>query len=458
MQLTIMINKKQITIETLHMYVYKQSKVIEAVDKNNRYYYLVFYHNQYINGVKTTKIKIGSHMHRALTNGIPFPSDHPFINTLLNKEMFSCIKFNQLYTKLQQKYSPTETALILSFFDTFTSPNSIQKLLKKTFYSYRRNGKLRKAFQILYILKQVDSTDTFALDMIGKMEFQNYRTLYQALDTLEQHDAVNFESLCFEQLTQHDIQRKLIDFYTKNNRLLDASIVRIFLLRQQFQPFVWHELLTSLSDWEVEAQIKILLDLNQHNPHPDFEKELISRLLHSSYHKETISFLIEHEYVPTTDESSQVIYHLNHTDPQQLVDYFHLSRKKLLQLHKHLPKKQLEQIITPFVKAFMPIFHLSEIQAWIKSVKEEEEHFLIEKTLKNIENLQDDPDRQYKLGELYVSLDQLDKAIECFKWEVELDPNNTKVIKTIIKLSKQMGNDSEAAVYQDLLIQTQKYV
>ncbi|WP_182201459.1 tetratricopeptide repeat protein [Paraliobacillus salinarum] len=457
MQCTLTINKKSKQVDVLKMYMYKQSKVIETIDKNNRYFYLVFYHNQYINGAKATKIKLGSHIHRALTHGITTESNHPFVKEVLNRDTYPCIKFNQLYTKLQQHYPPKETALILSFFDSFTSPDAIQKLLKKTFYSYRRNGKLRKAFQVLNILNQMDPADTFALDMIGKMEFQNERTIYQSLDSLEQRDPIHFESVCFNQLENPEILTKLIGFYDNNNRALDAAILRTFILKKQFNQSAWDGLLAYLAKHDTETQIYSFLELNQTSPHPTIKKELVSKLLGSSYHNEAVAFFIEHEYIPTTNETTQLIDHLNKVDSQKLIHYFHQSKKKIKQLHHLIPKKQIEQIIVPFVKAFLSTYSLGEVQEWIVKTKIEDEQYLIEKNLNNIALLENDPDQQYKLGELYLSLGQLDKAIECFKWEIELDPNNLKSMKAVIDLLKQSGDFSEAKNYEDLLIQTQKY-
>lgn len=457
MQCTLTINKKSKQVDVLKMYMYKQSKVIETVDKHNRYFYLVFYHNQYINGAKATKIKLGSHIHRALTRGITMESNHPFVKEVLNRDTYPCIKFNQLYTKLQQHYPPTETALILSFFDSFTSPDAIQKLLKKTFYSYRRNGKLRKAFQVLNILNQADPADTFAIDMIGKMEFQNERALYQSLDSLEQRDPIHFESVCFAQLENHEILTKLIVFFDNNDRNLDAAILRTFMLKEQFNQSAWDGLLAYLANHDTETQIYNLLELNQATPHPTIKKELVSKLLGSSHHNEAVTFFIEHEYIPTTNETTQLIDHLNQVDSRKLMHYFHPSKKKIKQLHHLIPKKQIEQIIVPFVKTFLSSYSLAEVQEWIVKTKVEDEQYLIEKNLNNIALLEDDPDQQYKLGELYLSLGQLSKAIECFKWEVELDPNNIKSMKAIIDLLKQTGDFSEAKNYEDLLIQTQKY-
>ncbi|WP_079708807.1 hypothetical protein [Paraliobacillus ryukyuensis] len=457
MELTITSQKKTIQANVLQLHLYQQSKVIEAMDKRNNYYYVVFYQDQFINVVKPTHMKRHSHVQRAITNGISLPGDHPLVNKLIGQQTLSMTRFNQLFKKLQQHYPPLETALILSFFDSFTTAGSIPKLIKKTYYDFRRNGKMRKALQALYLLKEVDAENTFANDLIGKMEFQKYNEAYQTLDIIMEKDPVYFEDICFRHLQDGIYHENLLMFYDQKNRHIDAIMVRLYLLKQQFNETHWQQLQATIQTWNNEAQINVLSDLYRDQPHPIIEKELTGRLIGSSHHNEVVSFLLEQNYLPTQTEMDKIIDHLNHTDRSQLIQYFHQSKEKFTTLRQSITKNQLEKAITPFIKAFLSTYSFEEINQWFRAFNESNELFLIEQTIHTMEKLQDDPDHQDKLGELYASLDQVEQAIDCYKWEMELHPQNTKAIQAVAHLYKEMGNETEAGTYQDLLIQTQKY-
>lgn len=427
------------------------------MDRDGNYYYLVFYKDQFINVIQAKKIKLHSHIHATMTNGIRLSGNHPIISRLITKETFPSSRFNQLYKKLEQHYSPIETALILSFFDAFTATDSTKKLLKKTYYDFRRNGKMRKSLQVLYLLAETNHQDSFASDMIANMEFQRYNQAYQATNTLAETDPIYFEAVRFKHLQQSNDQTLLLNFYDQNDRMLDATIVRIYLLKQQFNPTYWNNLLQTIDSWNTEEKIHLLLDLYRELPHPVIEQELTSKLIGSSHHKEAISFLLDHHDQPIKVEAEKFIYHLQQIDPKQLVAYFHLPQTTLITISKQLSKQQLEKMVQPFIKAFLPNYTFQEIARWFDAFHHERIHFLAEKTLDNMETLLDDPDHQYQLGELYASFDQIDKAIDCFKWEMELNPTNTKAIQSVVNLYKKAGNEAEANTYQDLLIQTQKY-
>lgn len=73
-----------------------------------------------------------------------------------------------------------------------------------------------------------------------------------------------------------------------------------------------------------------------------------------------------------------------------------------------------------------------------------------------MKQLEDDPDHQFELGELYLYFQQLEQSLDCFKWEMELNPDNTKPVQFLSKIYLELGKKEEANAYQQLLIQMQK--
>jgi uncharacterized protein HemY len=61
------------------------------------------------------------------------------------------------------------------------------------------------------------------------------------------------------------------------------------------------------------------------------------------------------------------------------------------------------------------------------------------------------------LGELYVEFGQYEKAIECFSWEMELKPTNTKPLQWLSKIYREMGMNHEADAFRELCIDIQKW-
>ncbi|GGM30030.1 hypothetical protein GCM10011351_15220 [Paraliobacillus quinghaiensis] len=457
MYIELQVNKKNIHTTVTKLSLYKQSKIIETVDQNNNYFYLVFYKDQYINGVKADHIKLDSHIHQAFTKGISVANDHPVIEPLISNQPFTLTRFNQLYKKLQQHYSPIETALIFTFFDSFTTKGSTIKLLKKTYYDFRRNGKMLKSYKTLHMLADHDANDKFAKDILGSMEFQRFEERYQNVDELIQIDTDHLESLYYQQTNSHDYFNSLIQLYKLEKRWIDLFIVQTNMLKATFEKTLWEAFQQSLKTFTVGEQINILSDLYEANPQQEVEELLTTKLIDSANHSKLVKFLLEHNYKPTEKQLEKIIDHLAEIDPKVLTDYFNESNQRLLQLCSNVSTKQAEKIITPFIKGFLQNHSITEIKRWFEPFQVANYHFPIEQTLDKMNQLQDDPDNQYSLGELYASFALYEQAIDCYKWEIELDPSSGKAMQALVKLYKKTGNDTEAENYQNLLIQTQKY-
>ncbi|RDW15543.1 tetratricopeptide repeat protein [Oceanobacillus chungangensis] len=455
-QFKIQMNKKNLNLIAEKLTFYKQSKIIEATDQKSNYYYLIFYKDVFINGMKTTKIKINSHVHRALTNGIHVSGTHPLTMKLINKQKsLTFIQFNPLFKQIQKHYSKLETILIFTFFDSFTKPDSITKLIRSTFYNYRREGQLFAAYRLLRVYLNYDRQNPFVQDMIHSMQFQEHEIFYQEIENIYKKDPLNAELICFDDRYDPDHISILFQLYRSEGRLFDALALRIDLLHHQFTEDQFKATEELIKDFNQDEQLEILQDLYHSSSNPMIEEKLLSPLLASGKSNELIQFILTTAYQPTNEQVQSLVNHLSETDTHVLASFFTESNKRLLSLSNHDPKI-LNKLVTPFVSSFLEEIPLKDIIEWFTPFHEAGIHLPIEQKLSKIKNLSDDPDQQFELGELYFQFHLFEKSIDCFKWEMELSPNDPRPVTYLSKIYQKIGNQAESNAYQQLLIQMTK--
>ncbi|MCT2534412.1 hypothetical protein NC661_15205 [Aquibacillus koreensis] len=456
-QLHVTSNKKNLTLTVEQMVMFNQCKIIEGMDQEGNTYYLYFYKNNFINGVKTNKININSFTHRAFQRGITMEANHPSVQALLRlHNSFHLQSFNQLFKHLQHKFSEKEIAVMFTFFDSFISKETIIKLFKKTYYQYRRNGQMLSAYQLLRILQQYDPNDAFVKDMIHNLQFQRYEKLYEDPEKLVNSDSIFFELISFDHLEDRQQTSTLLHLYKTENRWNDELIVRTHLLRHYYSHDNFNRIKEMIDQLDPIGQAYILQTLSQFvQTHPELQNQLITHHLQEKQYDETIKVVFSTGFQPSDEQSEAIMNSFTHTAPSTLLAFFSIANKRILEIVPTDVKKQ-EQLIRAFVYAALPHKSIDEIIDWFAPFHELNLHFPIEQKLKTMQQLENDPDQQYELGELYIYFNQLEKAIDCFKWEMELHPEDKKIVQALVALLKKAGETEEAAVYQQLLIQMQK--
>ncbi|AXI10162.1 hypothetical protein CUC15_15020 [Oceanobacillus zhaokaii] len=455
-QFKIQMNKKNLILTAEKLTFYKQSKIIEATDQKSNYYYLIFYKDDFINGMKATKIKINSHVHRALTNGIHVSGTHPLTMRLINKQKsLTFIQFNPLFKQIQKHYSKLETILIFTYFDSFTKPDSITKLIRSSFYDFRREGQLFAAYQLLRVYLDYDRQSPFVHDMIHSMQFQQHEINYQEMEYIYEKDPLNAELICFDDRYDPEYVSILFKLYRSENRSVDALALRIDLLHHEFNEDHFTAIEVLIKDFDQEEQVEILQDLYHSSNNRIIAEKLLSALLADDNANALIQFVLTTSDQPTREQLQLIMDQLSETDTHVLVSFFEKSNKRLLSLSNH-DSKILNQLVTPFVSAFLEEIPLTNIVEWFTPFHEAGIHLPIEQKLLKIKSLSDDPDQQFALGELYFQFQLFEKSIDCFKWEMELSPNDPKPVTYLSKIYKKIGNHDEANAYQQLLIQMTK--
>ncbi|MDO6448677.1 hypothetical protein [Oceanobacillus profundus] len=450
MQFQVQLNKKKIHLTATQLVFYKQSKVLEATDKNSNYYYLIFYKNNFINGAKRNQIKINSHVHQAFKNGIRYLGEHPITRTLIKKQKsFHLISFNQLYKSIQKKYTTLETALIFSYFDSFIKLESTHKLFRQTFYEYRRNGQHFAAYKLLNCYSLAYPNNKFAHDMLHNLQFQTYKPIYQNMTTLYEKDPIYFEA-SFESFKGNQTFLKLLfQLYREQNRLLDELAVRSELLQLHDSEENNSTVIFLLENFSLDDQLLILQQLKQHAA---IREKSMQLLLSTGKANDFVHFLFKTDFQPTPEQMDAIITRFEQADSDVLSSQYQLSKTRLLTLCS-FDARILDKLVTPFVTAFFNHYSLHDILDWTEAFRKANFHLPIEQKLRKMQTMTEDPDQQFALGELYVHFQQLEKSIDCFKWEMEMHPNNPKPVSYLSKIYNQLGQQEEATAYQQLFLQ-----
>ncbi|WP_186576774.1 tetratricopeptide repeat protein [Aquibacillus kalidii] len=459
MEIQIYLNKKSIDGKPTQVVIYKQCKIMEVVDNQNNFYYLIFHKNKFINGKKTNIIQLNSYLHKALVKGFTFPSEHPVLSELVTMQksiQFQLIRFNQLFKKLQNHYPPAEIIQIFSYFDAFIPNDQLKKLVKNTYYSYRREGKLYHAYRTLKNFQQNFSEDTFTNDMVNQLEFQSFNNQYQDIETLEmsKKDLDFVESYYFNTISRPSSQEKLISLYQKQNRWLDELCLH---LNQEPSNESLHRInVLCLEQFSPNQQIKIwtsLLDKIEENQL--LQAQLLEKLIEQNNPNDTILLLVQHGMQPSKAQLSTIATYFQQADQELIASIFPQLNKKLLQLF-HNDHKLLENLVHRSITAVFSNYTLNEIVSWLEPFQEAGIHLPVHQKLLKMLRLEENPDQQYALGELYLDFNQISRSIDCFKWEMELNPDNPQPIRLLSNIYRNIGNREEANTYQQLLVHMQK--
>ncbi|WP_449366819.1 tetratricopeptide repeat protein [Virgibacillus xinjiangensis] len=450
------VNKKEFPLIAKRMIHYRQSKVVEAVDRNGRYYYLLFYKDQFLHGASADHIKLGSHIHRTWKHGIHLDGSHPLTAELLHKRnIYPFIPSHLCFEKLKETRSHIETALIATFSDTFLPDSEVSSLLKEAFYHYQRKGQVLKAYQVLLLSVQRDPNDKFASDMIHKLAFKPYEKMYHDLDKIADKDPFQYEAICFDGMSDAGKAEKLLFYYKQQNRRIDELAVRIHLLRTQFSEDNFSTVQDLTEHFTEAQQLEIVMDLYQSCAHPAVAEQLSCSLFTTGtpdtivHYVMTTDIPIQQEHIPL------LIKALEQADDEVLLSILSHPSSRLLEISAHDPHL-LEQLVSPLVTTFLENHSPTEILDWLEPIQRADHQITTIQKLKRMQELEEDPDRQYDLGELYLHFRQLDHAMDCFTWVMELYPKDPNPVHHLVKICMEKGEKEEASAYQQLLGQIQK--
>jgi tetratricopeptide (TPR) repeat protein len=451
--ITVIDNKEKSELKVTRLAVYNVCKIIEAVNEKGECFYLFFYKDQFLTGKKAAKLKRHSHIEKVFKNGILFSSPHPLVHKLTEKySSFTLQSFTSLWPKLEATYTPQETALIFTFFDSFIKKEKIVKIMKNSFYDYRRNGQLFLAYQIIHILKNFAPKYKWAYETANSLQFHKFMKIYEENSTvLQTKDPLYTEQFCFSHRAKDEnffiLQTKL----SAEKRWIDLIGLYVDHISSRQEPSldVYQKLLSLLPLYLSEEESTTLLhDLYKKVPHfQPLQNNLFHTFMKHHLYEEAIHLAINKNITPSEIQLQQLTNLLD--NGSITIDKLNVEKMNDLPI-KQLNPTILEKILRICVPRLLSQYDLSYVSQWLSPFYSANLPLPILQQIHTMIEIKEDPDQQLFLGEYYYEFNQLEKAIDCFSWEMELNPTDPKPVQWLTKIYREMGMIEESKAYQQI--------
>ncbi|RBW69770.1 hypothetical protein [Bacillus taeanensis] len=451
--ITVIDNKEKSELKVTRLAVHDVCKVIEAVNEKSECFYLFFYKDHFLTGKKASKLKRHSHIEKVFKRGILFQAPHPLINALTKRSpSFILQSFTSLWPKLEQHYTPQETALIFTFFDAFIKKEKIVKIMKNYFYNYRRNGQLFLAYQIIHILKSFVPKYKWAHEIANSLQFHKYMKTYEEnAKILPKKDPLYAEQFCFSYREKEENFSILQTKLGTEKRWIDQIALYVDHISSRQKPSLeaYQSLLAFLPlHFSEEESTSLLHDLYKEIPNfQPLQNDLFHTFMQQHMYEEAIHLVINNGIKPSEVHLHQLINLLN--DGSITIDQLNVEKINALPV-KRINPTMLEKILRVCVPRLLAKHDLSFVNEWLHPFYSANLPLPILQQVHTMIEIKEDPDQQLFLGEHYYEFKQLEKAIDCFSWEMELNPTDPKPVQWLTKIYREMGMIEESKAYQQM--------
>ncbi|GAA0440257.1 hypothetical protein GCM10008983_16520 [Lentibacillus halophilus] len=452
--------QKPIRVKPERMVFYRQAEIIEAVNESQEMYYLFFYNYHFLTAAKAKKLKRGSFIASAFKHGMVFHAPHPFINLLFSFNHSPIIRhFDTLMSTLKKRYTLPENAFILTFFESFVSKKRLFQEIKAMFYVYRRSGQTFQGYRIIRILMEFAPEHRFVREMSDDKSFTPYPDRYNSYDNeIIQADSIFAERTYYAHRHDTSYYQPLITYLESYSRWMDLlalyseqlAINPSTALYQSFISLAEHHLDTCQIIQILEGLYYYILDF------PPLTSDLLKRYADSQRVEKTLILLNRLDMVPQDapiDAIRKMLSHLDLTSHSLRVELLHT----LIQTVARFCAEEEARNIFHHILSVLLVTHEPEfIKSLLKPFMDNRSVHPFYVKMDRMETFSDDVEQMQPLGELYEEFDQLPKAMECFSWEMELNPYNPTPVKNVSNIYKKWGYEKEAKAYRELLKTMQK--
>ncbi|WP_100406299.1 hypothetical protein [Bacillus solitudinis] len=438
---------------------YLQGEIIEAFSENNEVYYLFFYKSQFLTAAKATRLRRNSFIEHAFKKGMVFESPHPLINVLLtSNQPCQIISLKPLLKKLEVNYSPQEKAHILTFFESFVPKKQLFEEMISIFYEYRRNGQRYLGYRIIQILMDFAPKHSLVKQLAKDPMANKYASLYnEGSEKLFEKDLIFAEKTLYSQKDNEQKFNLLIAHLELESRWSD--LIAMFMYKLILTPSTdyYNPLKKTLEQHLNENEtVYILEQLSCQLPNfLPLQQDLFNEYVKENRLEEIFTMMNKYDFKLSNDQIETFENMLQQLD----LNAHSLQPDRLNQLLSPLidliPEKA-ELLLNKYVSSLLKNYDLTYIGEWLAPFKENHQTLEVFKRIDTMKKLSDDLDQMQTLGELYYEFKHLDKAIECFSWEMELKPNEPKPIQWISKVYRDKGMNTESDAYRQLCINLQK--
>ncbi|MGM0904736.1 MAG: hypothetical protein ACQEXB_27200 [Bacillota bacterium] len=459
-QFLLMDHENSIQLQAERVAFYLQGEIIEAFNEaKNEVYYLFFYKSKYLTTCKAKRLRRNSYIEHAFKDGLVFEAPHPIIHKLLSPNTpYKITTFNPLVKKIEKLYSKHERAWILTFFESFYPKKDLFHEISSIFYEYRRNGQMFLGYRIVRILNDFAPNHSLVKELTSSLLFNKYAELYnQVSEKLVEKDPIFAEKLLFAQRENPQRFHQLVQCYEKDSRSLE--LIALYYERlttipsnDSYRPFLK---LLNQTFYEHET-VSILEKLNLKIPaYLPLQQELFNYYVKIHKVEEVFHLVNQQEFHLNKSESRTFGSILDELDFQDEFIKPEMLRSLLKTVIKFFPDR-VEEFLNKSVVTLLNAHELAFIKEWLAPFKESHSQLPLFKKIDVMQKFNDDLDHMQTLGELYVEFKQLEKAIECFCWEMELKPNDPKPLQWLAKVYQDKGMDQEADAFRQLCINLQK--
>ena len=436
--------------------MFASSKVIEVSTVANENWYLIYYKNHFINGVKLTHIEEDTFIHKTFTNGIVIESPNPLLSAFIPHKAISIPMKNKLFSQLQLHFSLQEVAYIATTLDSFFMKDEIISLIDKVYFHFRRSGKFMKSYQVIRILNDFAPSLKSAKERLESQEFNAYHGIYKSSDFLSilKKDPLFVELYCFNHRFNPEERRVVEDILSQHDAL--AAVLLWLEDIHRKQDTVTIEKYTNMALQYITLE-EWMLVLGQVNINPfavlPESKSLVEKMAEKGRVEQAALsiFAFINDLPSSYDAVLKTIW--ENSEPRFVLS--HLD--KFVELLQHLPRadrsRQMEEKIFQLAVNLFEEHELSFVQEQLVSIQELIPESEVIRKVKDMVQLEENPDRMMDVGDLYAEFKQYDKAIDCYFWEMELEPRNPLPVRKISKMYQLKGLNKEAASYQKLFEQ-----
>ena len=449
-------NRVMVNGEVVRTGIFARFMIAEVQTDLNDKYYLVFYKNALIYGEQLEKVQKGSFIDKVLNEGIILDEKHPLLPVLIPSTALAIPAKNKLFNHLQRQYSPLEIPCIAATLDSFFSSEQLTKLIDNIFFHYRRNGSFFKAFQSIHILSDLSSSLENLNERLHSREYSSYSSFYLAssLSAIQKKDPFYAEFHCFtnRKNTEHfHMLEKILNnegrhaegllLWMDDNRNLTAeSVKRHTELALKYIP---------LENWILALSYA---EINPYKWVPE-SRTFIEGLMKGGQYEKAAVYLF-----PFLEELSAEFHQiLNELWKQVDAEFVSSHLEEFLLLHQQVAQendpKQIEQRMLQLVTKLLEGHDLKTVCEKLKPIQIKFPHSIIIRKINGMATLMENPDRMMELGQFYADLNQYDQAIECFFWEMELNPADPAPVRQLCKMYQHKGMVNEASVYQQIYTQ-----
>ncbi|WP_227939386.1 tetratricopeptide repeat protein [Alkalihalobacillus deserti] len=453
---TLSTNKGIVTIQGQKLTLFQQCKIIECRGSDNHQYLLFFYKDDFLTVQPLVEFDQASFLGQVEKKGCHLATPNPLFSKLLpSSSILKITPLNQLLSKIDKNYSPEETALIFSYFDSYIPAEKLEELLKNFFFTYRRNGKLLAAYRLAMVLLSRGYKQDWIVSTTKHPDYANMSSYYQKpLSNLLANDPIYVEQQYFLDLnTNYNL---LMTLYSKQNRSIDSIIIHTSNWLKQQDASSYLDLIQFVSTYFSEDEVLLFLHtlLPYASPKSGLHQDVYKRLVEKNEYETAVNLLFAFSF-PLSDAETDQFPVIFEQVPFSSLD---LSLEMISDRMFPLLKKQplmLEKILHTALPEFLKHHSLTDIHLWLQPVQTQKELPTIKK-ISDMISLMNDPDRQLDLGFHYYDLKQYDKAIDCFNWEMELNPTQIEPIQWLAKSYRKLGKLEEVKTYHSLISQMQR--